>query len=50
MITREKAIVDETNEFMIKEYQHRNFQGLNKLTLNVIPRSMSNSFKLVAEV
>ena len=46
VITREKSIVDETNEFMQKEYQYRNFQGLNKLTFNVIPRSMSNSFKL----
>lgn len=47
LITREKANVDETNEFMKKEYEHRNFEGLIKLTFNVIPRSMSNSFKLV---
>lgn len=50
MITREKANVDQTNHYMIKEYRYRNFENLYKLTFSVVPRKMSNTFELVGEI
>jgi hypothetical protein len=50
VITREKCQVDTTIPVVKEAYEYRNYENLEKLTFNVIPRKMSNTFRLVEEV
>lgn len=50
MITREPVQLDMTNEHVFKNNQYKPLEGLQKFHFNVIPKKMSNRFKLVDEV
>ncbi|KAL3090004.1 hypothetical protein niasHS_006456 [Heterodera schachtii] len=49
VITREHCEVNPKNEWMYAQYAYRDFENIYKLTFNVIPRRMSNTFKLISE-
>uniref|UniRef100_A0A915EK30 39S ribosomal protein L27, mitochondrial n=1 Tax=Ditylenchus dipsaci TaxID=166011 RepID=A0A915EK30_9BILA len=47
VVTREKAEPDPELDLMQKEYGFRNFENIYKLHYNIVPRKMSQTFKLV---
>ncbi|KAI3421085.1 hypothetical protein GPALN_014711 [Globodera pallida] len=49
VITREECKLNPKNEWMFQQYAFRDFENIYKLTFNVIPRRMSNTFRLISE-